>query len=77
MLQQAVARSLLQAACLNKAQNLYYNYYNPKPKCLIIRYMDPLGLLKPELVNDPVVLNSHSSQGIRSSRSWRIVIHIP
>ena len=25
------------------AQNLYYNYYYPKPKYLIIGYMDPLG----------------------------------
>ena len=24
-------------------QNLYYNYYYPKPKYLIIGYMDPLG----------------------------------
>ena len=24
-------------------QNLYYNYYYPNPKCLIIGYMDPLG----------------------------------
>ena len=23
-------------------QNLYYNYYYPKPKYLIIEYMDPL-----------------------------------
>ena len=26
-------------------QNLYYNYYYPKPKYLIIGYMDPLGRL--------------------------------
>ena len=25
-------------------QNLYYNYYYPKSKCLIIGYMDPLEL---------------------------------
>ena len=25
------------------AQNLYYNYYYPKPKYLIIGYKDPLG----------------------------------
>ena len=25
------------------AQNLYYKYYYPKPKYLIIGYMDPLG----------------------------------
>ena len=25
-------------------QNLYYNYYYPKPKYLIIGYLDPLGL---------------------------------
>ena len=25
------------------AQNPYYNYYYPKPKCLILGYMDPLG----------------------------------
>ena len=25
------------------AQNLYYNYYYPKPKHLIIGYLDPLG----------------------------------
>ena len=25
------------------AQNLYYNYYYPNPKYLIIGYMDPLG----------------------------------
>ena len=24
-------------------QNLYYNYYYPRPKYLIIGYMDPLG----------------------------------
>ena len=24
-------------------QNLYYNYYYPNPKYLIIGYMDPLG----------------------------------
>ena len=24
-------------------QNLYYNYYYPKPKYLIIGYLDPLG----------------------------------
>ena len=24
-------------------QNLYYNFYYPKPKYLIIGYMDPLG----------------------------------
>ena len=24
-------------------QNLYYNYYDPKPKYLIIGYLDPLG----------------------------------
>ena len=28
-------------------QNLYYNYYYPKPKYLIIGYMDPLGTLIP------------------------------
>ena len=26
-------------------QNLYYNYYYPKPKYLIIGYLDPLGFL--------------------------------
>ena len=26
-------------------QNLYYNYYYPKPKYLIIGYLDPLGYL--------------------------------
>ena len=26
-------------------QNLYYNYYYPKPKYLIVGYMDPLGQL--------------------------------
>ena len=26
-------------------QNLYYNYYYPKPKYLIIGYLDPLGTL--------------------------------
>ena len=31
-------------------QNLYYNYYYPKPKYPIIGYMDPLGLnVGPEL----------------------------
>ena len=25
-------------------QNLYYNYYYPKPKYLIIGYLDPLGV---------------------------------
>ena len=25
------------------AQNLYYNYYYPKPRYLIIGYLDPLG----------------------------------
>ena len=24
-------------------ENLYYNYYYPKPKYLVIEYMDPLG----------------------------------
>ena len=24
-------------------QNLYYNYYYPRPKYLNIRYLDPLG----------------------------------
>ena len=27
------------------AQNLYYNYYCPKPKYLNVRYMDPLGCI--------------------------------
>ena len=27
-------------------QDLYYNYYYPKPKYLIIRYLDPLGKLQ-------------------------------
>ena len=27
-------------------QNLYYNYYYPKPKYLIIGYLDPLGCYK-------------------------------
>ena len=26
-------------------QNLYYNYYYPNPKYLIIGYMDPLGMI--------------------------------
>ena len=26
-------------------QNLYYNYYYPNPKYLIIGYMDPLGMV--------------------------------
>ena len=30
-------------------QNLYYNYYYPKPKYLIIGYMDPLGLFPQNL----------------------------
>ena len=30
-------------------QNLYYNYYYPKPKYLIIGYMDPLGKEKSPL----------------------------
>ena len=25
-------------------RNLYYNYYYPKPKYLIIEYLDPLGI---------------------------------
>ena len=29
--------------CPILTQNLYYNYYYPKPKYLIIGYMDPLG----------------------------------
>ena len=29
-------------------QNLYYNYYYPNPKYLIIGYMDPLGWLMSE-----------------------------
>ena len=28
-------------------QNLYYNYYYPNPKYLIIGYMDPLGYVAP------------------------------
>ena len=28
------------------AQNMHYNYYFPKPKYLIIEYLDPLGKLK-------------------------------
>ena len=27
------------------AQNLHYNYYYPKPKYLILGYLDPLGKL--------------------------------
>ena len=27
------------------AQNLYYNYYYPKPQSLIIGYLDPLGYI--------------------------------
>ena len=30
-------------------QNLYYNYYYPNPKYLIIGYLDPLGILNPKL----------------------------
>ena len=30
------------------AQNLYYNYYYPKLKYLIIGYLDPLGCLQDE-----------------------------
>ena len=26
-------------------QNLYYHYYSPKPKYLIIGYLDPLGII--------------------------------
>ena len=25
-------------------QNQYYNYYYPKPKYLVLGYMDPLGM---------------------------------
>ena len=31
-------------------QNLYYNYYYPNPKYLIIGYMDPLGLFHPQVL---------------------------
>ena len=34
-------------------QNLYYNYYYPKPKYLIIGYMDPLGNIPIEYPGNP------------------------
>ena len=33
-------------------QNLYYNYYYPKPKYQIIGYLDPLGSAKGRIVYD-------------------------
>ena len=39
--------------------NLYYSYYYPKPKYLIIGYMDPLGSLNPKPLN-PKLWNRQS-----------------
>ena len=35
-------------------QNLYYNHYYPKPKYLIIGYLDPLGYIRPKEPQLPV-----------------------
>ena len=38
-------------------QNLYYNYHSPKPKYLMIGYLDPLGLyqVRVQVANNLVI----------------------
>ena len=45
-------------------QNLYYNYYYPKPKYLIIGYMDPLGYIYIYMYSHPEVRCTSCSSGL-------------
>ena len=59
-------------------QNLYYNYYYPKPKYLIIGYMEPLGrwcLRNGRFIPSLVATSLQRSHGSCSQNSLKGVIY--
>ena len=51
-------------------QNLYYNYYYPKPKYQIIGYLDPLGYSDSKEFTE--MASSGPSQGLNLGVGFRV-----